>query len=96
MPYIPQKSRDKYDAYIDELAYELNSMDSNDKISGDLNYILSRLVKILCSEESGGRRSYARMAVVLSSLSEAKAEFRRRTMAHYEDGKIEINGDIVV
>jgi hypothetical protein len=94
MPYIPQKSRDKYDALINELAFKLNSMNSNDKIAGDLNYILFRLAGILCNESSGGRKTYARKAVVSSAMSEAQAEFRRRLMAPYEDEKIEINGDV--
>ena len=94
MPYIPKRNRKAYDHLIDHLAAALNSTACNDQLSGEMNYILFRLVGLLCDPESGGNHNYARMAVVSSALSEAQAEFRRRVMAPYEDEKIEANGDV--
>ncbi len=93
MPYISKEEREQHDPCINNLFTNLNTMD-NDRISGHLNYILFRLAKLLCNEQSGGKHNYARMAVVSSALSEAQAEFRRRIMAPYEDEKIKQNGDI--
>ena len=94
MPYIERAERHKYDPLIDHLAGILNTKVDNDSLSGEMNYVLFRLAKLLCNEQSGGKHNYARMAVVSSAMSEAQAEFRRRIMAPYEDQKIESNGDI--
>ncbi len=94
MPYIPKKNRAKYDTLINSLAEILNARASNDELSGELNYVLFRLAKLLCDEDTGGKRGYARMAVVSSALSEAQAEFRRRVMVPYEDEKIHSAGDV--
>lgn len=94
MPYIPKDRREIYNPMIDALAIQLNVIGNNDQLSGEMNYILSRLASKLCSTQSGGVRNYARMAVVSSALSEAQAEFRRRIMSSYEDSKIEENGDV--
>ena len=94
MPYIPQECRYAYDTAIERLAELLNTTGNNDKIAGELNYIIFRLANLLCSETSGGKHNYARMATVSSAMSEAQAEFRRRMMAPYEDRKIELAGDI--
>lgn len=94
MPYIPEKARDKYDERLEALAFTLNSVKNNDKLSGELNFVFYRLACTLCHEESGGIRNYARMAVISSALAEAQAEFRRRIMGPYEDEKIKSAGDI--
>lgn len=94
MPYIPKHNREKYDDLINSLAHILNTRANHDELSGEMNYVLFRLAKLLCNQESDGKRSYARMAIVSSALTEAQAEFRRRVMAPYEDEKIEENGDV--
>jgi hypothetical protein len=94
MPYIPEVTRDKYDERVDAIAFTLNSLENNDMISGELNYILFRLAKVLCTPEVGGARNYARMSMVSGALSEAQAEFRRRILAPYEDEKIKTAGDV--
>lgn len=94
MPYIPKPKRAKYDPLIDALAHILNTRVDNDELSGELNYVFFRLARLLCDDESGGKRSYARMAVVSSALAEAQTEFRRRVMAPYEDEKIGLSGDV--
>ncbi len=85
MPYINKCEREKYSHLIDGLAHILNTRKSNDELSGELNFVLFRLARLLCDGESGGKRGYARMAVVSSALSEAQAEFRRRVMVPYEN-----------
>lgn len=94
MPYIPKGNRKKYDPLIERLAHTLNTRKDHDELSGDMNYVLFRLARLLCDGESGGKRGYARMAVVSSAISEAQAEFRRRVMAPYEDEKIGLAGDV--
>lgn len=94
MPYIKKPERDKYDPLIDRLADILNTRESDGSVGGELNYILFRLAKLLTNQETGGKRSYARMAVVMSAMTEAAAEFRRRHMSTYEDEKIRENGDV--
>lgn len=47
MPYILKQDRKRYDSAIDELADALKLLDSNDDISGHLNYILYRLAILL-------------------------------------------------
>ena len=96
MPYIDKEKRKQYDPLIDSLAERLNRLQDNDRLSGEMNYVFFRLAKLLCTYSSGGRQSYARMAVVSSALSEAQAEFRRRIMAPYEDEKIKTSGDVEV
>jgi len=94
MPYIPKKERKKYDSLIDSLAHILNTRKDNDELSGELNYVLFRLARLLCDGESGGKRGYARMAVVRSALSEARDEFHRRVMVPYEEEKKDLAGDV--
>lgn len=100
MPYIPKKNRKKYDPFIDSLAQLLNNTTNNDELSGDMNYVLFRLARLLCNKDSEakhgkrGQHNYARMAVVRSAMREAHDEFHRREMIPYEIGKIESNGDV--
>lgn len=94
MPYIPKPERTKYDPIIEGLAHILNTRADNDELSGELNYVIFRLARLLCDDDSGGQRRYARMAVVSSAMSEAQAEFRRCVMAPYEDEKIQTAGDV--
>lgn len=94
MPYIPKDKREKYDSLIDSLACILNDLYSNDELSGEMNYILFRLALLLSNNNSGGKRNYARMAVIRSALDEARDEFWRRVMIPYEIEKTEMNGDV--
>jgi hypothetical protein len=94
MPYIPKDKREKYDSLINRLACILNGLNDNDELSGEMNYVLFRLARLLCNKESSGKCSYARMAVVRSALAEARDEFWRRAMIPYEMEKTEMNGDV--
>ncbi len=94
MPYIQKERRDKYDDYVDRLAHILNTLENNDELSGEMNYVLFRLARLLSDEESGGQRRYARLAVIRSALLEAHGEFGRRTLVPYEIEKERQNGDV--
>ena len=94
MPYIPKKEREKYDHLIDALAHILNTRAGNDELSGEMNYVLFRLARLLCDPESGGVLRYSRIAVVLSALGEAEDEFRRRVLIPYEKEKEREYGDV--
>ena len=95
MPYIKKKEREKYDDAINELAYVLDPLDNN-KLIGDLNYVLFRLAGLLCqaSDEKRGSVGFARIATVLSAMGESTKEVRRRILIPYEKGKIIENGDV--
>ena len=47
MPYIDQKERQHIDPAVDGLGELLNSMSSNDELSGKLNYTLFRLANTI-------------------------------------------------
>ena len=96
MPYISKQDRRKYNHLIDHLASILNSRTDNDEISGEFNYVLFRLAKFLCDPKFGGEKKYARIAVVLSAMTEARDEFRRRILVPHENEKITKNGDIEI
>ncbi len=94
MPYIPKERRKKYDDYVTRLAHILNTLKNNDELSGEMNYVLFRLARLLSDEESGGQRQFARLAVIRSALREAHDEFGRRTLVPYEIEKERQNGDV--
>jgi len=94
MPYIPKERRKKYDDYVTRLAHILNTLESNDELSGEMNYVLFRLARLLSDDDSGGQRRYARMAVVRSALREAHDEFGRRVLVPYEKEKERQSGDV--
>lgn len=94
MPYILQKDRDNYDAYIGELVEALGHADDESAdmgVDGHLNYIITRLL-IRWLEMTD--ESYADMNALIGVLESAKQEFYRRVVAPYEDRKAQINGDV--
>jgi len=88
MPYIPQDNRTVYDLDIERL---LDTIARQTLVSpGELNYIISRLVWSRFNE----RPSYTRANELVGVLECVKAEFIRRKLNGYEDGKIAENGDL--
>ena len=59
--------------------------------AGELNYAVTTLA-LEYVERNG--KSYQTFADIISSLEGAKAEFYRRVVAPYEDGKCATNGDV--
>lgn len=86
MPYI---SKDKRAEIYDE---DNNSiiLDTINK-PGELNYAITEMA-INYAESKG--HSYTTYNEIVGILECAKLEFYRRSIAHYEDEKMEINGDV--
>ena len=59
--------------------------------SGELNY---QLTQAIISYWVNGPRNYQAINDIVGALESAKAEFQRRIVAPYEDGKIRENGDV--
>lgn len=105
MPYISRGLRPGLDAGIEQLvAALLLSHDSEGKDAsalGSMNYIFSRIMALYLMLTHEGDEgippdpiTYERLKNVRAVLSDASAEFYRRIMEPYEDGKIETNGDV--
>ncbi len=60
-------------------------------IPGDLTYAIYKLLIDYARHE----QCFAKFAEALGAVEAAKLEFYRRHVAHYEDKKIEENGDVV-
>jgi len=78
MPYIKQSERDFL-------------LDSIPETAGQLNYMISRLIKDYVIRQG---LAYQTINDIVGALEGAKVEFQRRVVAPYEDKKILENGDI--
>ena len=58
---------------------------------GQLNYIFTEVVQEYLH---GNGLCYQTINDIIGALEQAKDEFRRRVVHHYEDRKIEENGDV--
>lgn len=83
MPYIPQKTRKEMDRVV-ELMKKLGV-----KANGDLNYILYAFCK------RNVKPSYNNFKNFCGELRECATEIERRLLGHYEDEKIQENGDVL-
>ncbi len=90
MPYIKDKTRDLLDPAIEKLARELSSSTINDRIAGEITYVLYRLAVLV----SNDKPSFARMNMLIGAFEVAKDEFKRRKLDVHEDRKIVENGDV--
>lgn len=84
MPYIPQKDRIALDPLINQLSNLIVS-------EGELNYVLTRLVKGYIDREGACYATYNKAIGVLEC---AKLELYRRPVAAYEGQKLNQNGDV--
>ena len=100
MPYIKEENRIVLDRTIGSAVETIKSnvqksfgddlnVDEFLKISGDINYFVSRLVAQLMGEVS-----YSKICVITGVLENIKQEYYRRVASPYEDKKIVQNGDI--
>jgi len=87
MPYIAKQIRPSYDPLILELLEELEHREFR---SGDLNYVISRIVWRVFDLNP----RYATGNNLMGILDCVKQEFYRRKLAPYEDSAIQKNGDI--
>jgi hypothetical protein len=92
MPYIKQDERKRYDKHIDGLISALTDNPSRTQpwTSGELNYIISRLIWQLFDKD----KKYQRINDIVGSLEGIKLEFYRRKADPYEEIKIKENGDL--
>lgn len=90
MPYVAEANRAHLDTEIEALLAQLKRVPDN-KVDGDLNYTISRLVAGTLGK-AGWR--YHLQARAIAVFEAAKLEFYRRVVGPYEDQAIAKNGDI--
>lgn len=89
MPYVNDKTREYYEKAVVELGSTLtNRYNHRLAYSGDLNYIITRLLLATKPE------LYDDYSTLIGVLESCKLEFYRRAVASYEDQKITGNGDV--
>jgi hypothetical protein len=91
MPYIKQEKRVILDGPVDELLNALRELESDDPdndMGGNLNYVITRLLK-----RCFGQR-YSEMAQAVSVLEMSKLEYYRIMCAPYENQKLHDNGAV--
>jgi hypothetical protein len=88
MPYIQKDDRPSIDELLKPLIGHLKAQPL-EKQDGALNYSVTKILKELYPPKYF---NYNRAMGVLSSI---QAEWYRRDVAKYEDGKIQENGDVV-
>lgn len=88
MPYITHEERERFTPALASLAA---AMDEDDVTAGQVNYLLCIVAKLYV-DKKGAR--YATFNDVMGAFEGASAEFYRRVVAPYEDGKIRANGDV--
>ena len=90
MPYIKPENRERYKKALDELVFLLDQC-NEDNIEGETNYVITTIMKRLFGHKY---IKYRHLNRAIGILECAKLEFYRRTVAPYEDKKIEENGDV--
>lgn len=76
--------------YISEQAKNELSMGEPIKTAGNLNYLITMLLKRYWTNSN---RRYQDINDILGALTGAQAEFYRRIVVPYEEEKIKSNGD---
>jgi hypothetical protein len=92
MPYIKQEKRDVLDPAIDELLNalrELESDDPNNNMEGNINYVITRILKRVY--KGGGYRG---VNDAMGMMLCAALEFYRKDAGPYEDQKEFENGTV--
>lgn len=81
MPYVSQGMRELLDNGTDPMT------------SGELNYLLTKLVTVFITRQDGGL-CYDNINAAIGALECSKFELYRRVVAGYEDKKMNISGDV--
>ena len=84
MPYIEEKQRE-------ELAHVVESMREEIRNSGELNYLITKLIHSYLELHG---LSYSTLNDIGGALNYADKEFYRRVVMPYENHKIKENGDV--
>jgi len=90
MPYIDPSNRTIYDENIQKLAENLKAITKSGKECGELNYIITSLIKQVYKD----RYCYSVHNEIVGMLECCKQEWYRRFSAPYEDLAILRNGDV--
>lgn len=91
MPYIKSEKREVLNPAIDEMLNALRELESDDPendMGGNLNYVITVLLKRCYGEK------YSEMAQAVSVLEMAKLEYYRTVAAPYENQKAFENGAV--
>jgi len=87
LPYIKAENRKKYEKILEELVKILKTL-SPEKIDGELNYIVTKILKEIYPLR------YFHINKAVGVLECIKLEYYRRVAAPYEDQKIKDAGDV--
>lgn len=87
MPYIKPENRPDIDDKITDLIKHLKSLPLTEQ-DGSLNYAVTKIVNELYEQK------YFNYNRAIGALESIKQEFYRRSVAPYEDKKIDENGDV--
>jgi len=90
MPYIKEEKRLEIMSIEEPSSCRYVCLD-NVETAGDLNYLITELVKNYFLTRGA---NYQAINDVVGALENAKVEFQRRVVAPYEDRKIKENGDV--
>lgn len=87
MPYIKQEKRPPLDELLQPLIEHLDSLPTEEQ-DGALNYAVTKVLHAVYPQK------YFHLNRALGVLTAIKDEYYRRTVAPYEDIKINENGDV--
>lgn len=89
MPYIKLQDKEVLNSLLEETLKLVSK--PGFCTAGDLNYIFTMFAQ---SYLKGSGLNYNSLNTIVGVFESAKAEFQRRVVVPYEDGKIEENGDV--
>jgi hypothetical protein len=89
MPYILKEKRTLLDPAIEKLAGTIRELNDDANFGGNLNYVVSKLLKILHAAPN-----YQRFNDMIGALECCKLELYRKRIAPYEELKERENGPI--
>ena len=90
MPYIKPEKRLQFDESINNLV-SLLVEDGSDSVAGNVNYIVTCLLKRYLEIKG---KNYRLLNELTGTLDNTKVELQRRVLANYEELKIQENGDV--
>jgi hypothetical protein len=93
MPYIRPDFRKQIDPYLNQFLDDFPTAD----VSGDLNYVITRIIHHaldIMKKSNNGEIRYAHLNNLMGVLESAKLEFYRRRVVPFEDQAIIKNGDV--
>ncbi len=89
MPYIIKEKRNALDPAISNLTTAFKALNDDENFAGNLNYVISKLLKTLYPAPN-----YQRFNDMIGALECCKLELYRKRIAPYEDGKERENGPV--